>query len=223
MKTSRTVLVSLLLVAGAAIDARHEALISAAPGPSGDPGDYAVDLQVSQAGDSSTWRYTISKAAAGAKDLGHFIVGLDSCGNEGPTIANIVSATVNGVDWSDRLEASEGKTGCDVAARNFVKFDDLPAADTHVVELTLDDIYPPMDTTGWLKSGRSCTTTPILGPGCRGYLRTSAIEGTSTAFTARSAWNPPSTDMHSASTSTSIRSSMAIAAARAPWTASATR
>jgi len=36
--------------------------------------------------------------------------------------------------------------------RIFVKFDNLPAADTYVIEFTLDGIYPPMDTTGWLKS-----------------------------------------------------------------------
>lgn len=91
-------------------------------------------------------------------------------------MANILSATVNGVDWSDQLEASEGKTGCDVASQNFVKFDNLPTADTHVVEFTLDDVYPPMDTTAWLKRGRFCTKAPVLGPGCRGYVRTSAME-----------------------------------------------
>src|SRR5205814_788188 len=90
--------------------------------------------------------------------------------------ANIVLATVDGVDWSGQMKASEGRTGCDVASLNFVKFDNLPAADAHVVELTLDDVYPPMDTTAWLKRGRFCTRTPVLGPGCRGYTRTSAME-----------------------------------------------
>jgi hypothetical protein len=80
------------------------------------------------------------------------------------------------VDWSDQLQASEGRTGCDVTSRNFVKFADLPAGDSHVVEFMLDDVYPPMETTAWLKRGRSCTRQPILGPGCRGYLRTSAME-----------------------------------------------
>jgi hypothetical protein len=176
MKTSRMILASLLLMAGFPIDARQGTLIAAAPDHSEDLGAYAIGLQVSQAGGRSTWRYTIAKTTAGTKDLGHFIVGLESCGNQGPTIANIVSATVDGVDWSDQMAATEGRTGCDVASQNFVKFDDLPAADTHVVEFTLDDIYPPMDTTAWLKRGRSCTRTPILGPGCRGYVRTSAME-----------------------------------------------
>ncbi len=176
MKTSRTILVSLFLMAGLPIDARHGTLIAAAPDGSEDPGAYAIGLQVSQAGGRSTWRYTIDKTSAETKDLGHFIVGLDSCGSRGPTIANVVSAAVNGVDWTNRLEASEGRTGCDVASQNFVKVDDLPSADTYVVEFTLDDVYAPMNTAGWLKRGRSCTSTPILGPGCRGYIRTSATE-----------------------------------------------
>ncbi len=176
MKTSRTILVSLLVMAGFPIDARHGTLIAAAPDHGEDPGAYAIGLQVSQAGGRSTWRYTIDKTTADTKDLGHFILDLDSCGIQGPTMANIVSASVDGVDWSDQMQASEGRTGCDVASPNFVKFDNLPAADTHVVEFTLDDVYPPMDTTAWLKRGRSCTRTPILGPGCRGYLRTSAME-----------------------------------------------
>jgi hypothetical protein len=176
MKTTRTILVSLLLMAAFPIDARHGTLIAAAPDHGEDPGAYAIDLQVSQAGGRSTWRYTIDKTTADTKDLGHFIVGLESCGNHGPTIANIVSATVDGVDWADQMAATEGRTGCDVASQNFVKFDNLPAADTHVVEFTMDDVYPPMATTAWLKRGRSCTTTPILGPGCPGYVRTAAME-----------------------------------------------
>ncbi len=176
MTTSRMILFSLLLMAGFPIDARHGALMAAAPDGSGDPGGYAIGLQVSQGGGRSTWRYTIDKTSAETKDLGHFILALDSCGNQGPTIASIVLATVDGVDWSEQMKASEGRTGCDVASQNFVKFDNLPAADTHVVELTLDGVYPPMDTTAWLKRGRSCTRTPVLGPGCRGYARTSAME-----------------------------------------------
>jgi hypothetical protein len=176
MKTSRTILVSLLLMAGFPIDARHGTLIAAAPDHGEDPGAYAIALQISQADGRSTWQYTIKKTTPDTKDLGHFILDLASCGNQGPTIANIVSATVDGVDWSDQMVATEGRTGCDVTSPNFVKFDNLPAADTHVVEFALDGIYPPMDTTAWLKRGRSCTRTPILGPGCRGYVRTAAME-----------------------------------------------
>lgn len=176
MKTSRTVLASLVLMAGATINARHGTLVAAAADPGANPGSYAIGLEVSQAGSRSTWRYTIDKTTADTKDLGHFIVDLDSCGERSPTIANVLSATVNGVDWSDQLQASEGRTGCEVTSPNFLKFDDLPAADTYVLEFTLDDIHPPMDTTAWLKSGRSCQRARILGPGCRGFVRTSAME-----------------------------------------------
>ena len=103
------------------------------------------------------------------KDLGHFILDLDSCGDQSPTLANIVSATVNGVDWPDQMEASEGRTGCDVASQNFVKFDNLPAADTHVVEFTLDDVYPPMDTTAWLKARTVLLTKAAPRTGLPGY------------------------------------------------------
>src|SRR5262249_38304136 len=133
-------------------------------------------------GNSTTWRYTITKTTNRTKDLGHFIVNFANCGEQSPTIANIVSATVNGIDWLDRIAASEGNTGCDVDSANFVKFNDLSAVDTYVasntyvIEFTLDDIYPQMDTTGWLKSGTSCVRKALPGPGCKGYTRTSAME-----------------------------------------------
>src|SRR2546422_7123253 len=110
MKTSRTILASLVLMAGLPIKTRQGTLIAAAPDPAGDPGGYSIALQVSQENGRSTWRYTIDKATAGTKDLGHFILDLQSCGSQGPTIANVMSATVNSMDWSDHLEASEGRT-----------------------------------------------------------------------------------------------------------------
>src|SRR5206468_5448199 len=87
-----------------------------------------------------------------------------------------MSASVNGVDWMGLVEGSEGKTGCDVESTNFVKFDNLPAADTHVIELTFDDVYPTVETTGWLKAGAACVRKALIGPGCRGYLRTTAMD-----------------------------------------------
>ena len=56
-----------------------------------------------------------------------------------------------------------------------MKFDKLPKAATHVIEFTLDDIYPPMDSSGWLKSGQMCVRTPLLAPGCKGYRRTTTM------------------------------------------------
>ncbi len=175
MRTSRTIVLALLLVSGSLIGARDGSVVAAPPDP-GDPGAYDVALQFSQEGDRSTWRYTITKASADTKDLGHFIVDLASCGSQSPTMADIVSATVDGVDWFSQLETSEGHTGCEVTSSSFVKFDNLPDADTHVLELTLNGVFPPMDTTAWLKSGRSCQRMAVPGPGCRGYTRTSTMD-----------------------------------------------
>ena len=178
MKTSQTILFSLLLLAVGPLAAKHESQIADATAAQRiqDPGSYDVGLQFSQAGNSTTWRYTITKTTNRTKDLGHFIVDFANCGDQSPKITDIVYATVNGVKWLDQIEASEGNTGCDVASANFVKFDNLPAADIYVIEFTLDGIYPPMDTIGWLKSGTSCVRKALLGPGCKGYTRTSAME-----------------------------------------------
>jgi hypothetical protein len=174
MKTSRMVVLALLVVTGSSIRGRDGRVVAAPLDPGGAGHDVA--LQFSQVGDRSTWRYTITKTSAEARDLGHFIVDLASCGDQSPIVADIVSATVNGMDWSEHLETSEGGTGCGVTSANFLKFDDLPAADTHVVELTLNGVFPPMDATAWLKSGPSCQRTAVLGPGCRGYTRTTTME-----------------------------------------------
>jgi hypothetical protein len=136
---------------------------------------YALALDVSQADGLSTFTYTITKTSADAKDLGHFIVNFGNCGEQSPTIANIVAASVNGVDWRTQIEASEGRTGCDVAG-NIVKFDNLPPADAYVVAFTLDDVYPQMDADVFFKAGRSCVKRAFLGPGCKGYTRTTAME-----------------------------------------------
>lgn len=176
MKTSQTIVFSLFLLAGFGLAAKDDSPAAAALQRNVDAADYDIALQVSQTADSSTWKYTITKTTADAKDLGHFIINFANCGDQSPTLASIVSATVNGVSWLDQIEATEGKTGCDVDSGNFVKFDNLPAADEYVLEFTLDDIYPPMDTTGWLKAGHFCVRKALLGPGCKGYVRTTAME-----------------------------------------------
>ena len=165
-----------LLLTGSALIARPETrLAAAAPAKQEEPGGYDVVVETSQAGGGSTWRYTITKATSDAKDLGYFIVNFNNCGEQSPSLAHIVSATVNGVDWFGQVEASEGRTSCDVDSTNSVKFDNLPEADTHVIEFTLDDIYPTVETTGWLKAGHACVRKAMLGPGCKGYLRTTAM------------------------------------------------
>src|SRR5262249_46952547 len=140
------------------------------------PGSYNVGFQLSQAGNKTTWGYTITKTTARTKELGHFIVNFGARGDQSPTITDIVSAPVHGGYWMGQIKASEGNTGCNIDSANFVKFDNLPSADTYVIEFTLDDIYPQMDTAGWLKSGTSCVKQAMPGPGCKGYTRTSAME-----------------------------------------------
>jgi hypothetical protein len=154
---------------------RATAVSTSGPYTAGADG-YEVGVQVSDAGGGATWTYTITKSTDEAKDLGHFILNFDTCGDQSPTIASIVSATVNGVNWLDQIEATEGVTGCGVSSANFVKFDNLPEADTYVIAFTLDDVYPLMDSAVWLKSGGVCLRKALPGPGCRAYLRTSAME-----------------------------------------------
>jgi hypothetical protein len=160
------------------LSARSSATAVSTTGPHAgdDTSGYDVAVHVSEAGGGATWTYIITKSTGEAKDLGHFIVNFDTCGGQSPTIASIVSATVNGVSWLDQIEATEGVTGCGAPSANFVKFDNLPEADTYVIEFTLDDVYPLMDSAAWLKSGAACWRKALPGPGCRGYLRTSTME-----------------------------------------------
>jgi hypothetical protein len=137
-------------------------------------GTYNIDYQLTQNVAGSVWKYTITKVKG--KDPGHFIVDFGNCGEDSPTIANIVSATVNGVDWSDKISNSERRTGCELNTSNFVKFDDLESASSYEIEFTLDTIYSPVLTMGWIKAGRSCTSQTLTGPGCRGYLLTTTMD-----------------------------------------------
>ena len=166
-----------IAVCASALIARSSAIAVSRSGlHAGGADGYDVAVEVSEAGGGATWTYTITKTSDAAKDVGHFILNFDTCGGQSPTIASIVSATVDGVNWLDHIEATDGVTGCGVPSPNFVKFDDLPDADTHVIQFTLDDVYPLMDSTAWLKSGKTCLKKALLGPGCKGYLRTSTME-----------------------------------------------
>jgi hypothetical protein len=166
----------LVLATGSGSTAQRETRIAEGALATEDADSYDVTVETSQAGGGSTWTYTVTRAATHAKDLGHFIVNFNNCDDQSPTLAHIQSATVNGVDWLDHLEASEGNPDCGIDSTNFVKFDDLPAADTHVIQFTLDDIYPTVETTGWLKVGTACIRKALPGPGCKGYLRTTALD-----------------------------------------------
>ena len=176
MTTHQRFSLAVALVASVSIASSSEIVVRTSGPQTGGADGYDVDVQVSEAGGGATWTYTLTKSTHKTKDLGHFILDFDSCAGQGPTIASIVSATVNGVNWLDHIEATEGATGCGDPSANFVKFDDLPEADTYVIEFTLDDVYPLMDSAAWLKSGRTCSRRTVPGPGCRGYLRTSTME-----------------------------------------------
>ena len=172
MKVSRTIVLASLLITGLSVRARDGA-VAAQPRAHADSHDVAVEF--SQAGELSTWRYTVTKATAEARNVGHFILDLATCEGQSPTAADIVSATVDGVDWSANLETTEGRNDCGLGSGNILKFDNLPDADVHVIELTLAGVFPPMDAAVSLKSGPSCQKKSILGPGCRGYKRTTTM------------------------------------------------
>jgi hypothetical protein len=179
MKTRQTMLVACLLVGAAVAAARHATpaaasltAIQSTPGP----GDYNVALQVTQGSGSSTWTYTITRAPSTAKEVPHFTIDFGNCGDNSPTLNNVVSATVNGVDWMSKLSSTEGSTGCDIASSKVVKFDSLPNLPSWVIAFTLNDNYPPMDGAAWLRTSMSCTRKPVLGPGCKGYTRTTVME-----------------------------------------------
>lgn len=176
MTTHQRFTLAVALLASALVASSSAIALRTSADHTGGAAGYDVDVQVSEAGGGATWTYTITRSTEEPKDLGHFILNFDTCGGRSPTIESIVSATVNGVNWLDQIEATEGVTGCGVPSTNFVKFDNLPEADTHVIEFTLDDVYPLMDSAAWLKSGTACLRKALPGPGCRGYLRTSAME-----------------------------------------------
>ena len=112
------------------------------------------------------WRYTIT-LKEGAKGISHFILDLNNCEwNQTLSIANIVSATVNGA--AANLSNSEGEgTGCVLTTDNFVKFDDLVEAEEYVIEFTLDQVFGnALMTTAWIKAGQSCIPYVVHGPCC---------------------------------------------------------
>jgi hypothetical protein len=126
-------------------------------------GDYNIVVTK----DGKVWTYVITKNA-GAKGLSHFILDLQNCeGRQTLDFSSIVSATVNGQPAT--LETSEGNTGCDVASvtSNFVKFDNLPDANTYTIVFELNQEYGNfLTTTAWLKAGTSCHAYVVQGPCC---------------------------------------------------------
>jgi hypothetical protein len=128
-------------------------------------GDYSISLGVSS--DGKTWTYTITRAIPNAKNLSHFILDLNNCGDQSATFANIVSATVNGSPADMRPTEGSG-TGCDPQAitTNFVKFN-VSDAPQWVIVITFERGYEIFnDGKVWLKAGTSCNMGTFKAPGC---------------------------------------------------------
>jgi hypothetical protein len=178
MKTWQPILLGCLLVGiGLATRDAHPMaagamMVQAPPGQD----DYNVTLDVSQGSGFSTWTYTVTRPPSTAKEIPHFTVDFGACGDQSPTLANIVSATVNGVDWMNNVSASEGTSGCGITSSNVVKFDNLPRTTSYTIVFTLNDNFPPMDTAVYLKTAKSCQKKPALGPGCKGYMRMTTMD-----------------------------------------------
>jgi hypothetical protein len=166
MRTVRRIGLSLLLLG-------VSALVAAQAG-----GDYTIAVDVSQTATTSTFTYTITKTTTDTPDLGHFIIDFGNCGDQSPTAANIVSATVNGVDWLGQIETTAGSSTCSVPSSNIVTFANLPPANSYIIVFTLNDVYPQMDAAAWLENGTTCVRKSVLGPGCKGYTRTTQMLAT---------------------------------------------
>jgi hypothetical protein len=125
----------------------------------------ASDYTVSLSTNGTTWTYTITRNPR-AKALSHFIVDLNNCGDESASLADVLSATVNGVAVA--LQDTEGSgTGCAMTSTNFIKFDNLDNSAVYVLSFELDRAYETFSTaTGWVKAGTSCNTITLPAPGC---------------------------------------------------------
>jgi hypothetical protein len=125
----------------------------------------AADYDINVSVDGKTWTYTVTRKP-GAKALSHFIVDLNNCSDESASLADVLSASVNGVAVS--LKDTEGSgTGCAITSNNFIKFDNLDNSSVYVLSFTLDRVYSRLETAaGWVKAGTSCNQIVVPAPGC---------------------------------------------------------
>src|SRR5690349_15373716 len=129
MKTSHKTLASLLFVAGAAVGINDHTVAAHAAHAAADLSDpYNVNLVVTEAGDHSVWHYTLSKTHDDTEPLSNFVINLAACGDQSPKLTNILSATVNGVDWMSQITSSDNGSGCAITGDNYVEFTNLPVA-----------------------------------------------------------------------------------------------
>ena len=81
-----------------------------------------------------------------------------------------MEATVNGdpVDLENSVGAKdEDLCGVEAVTSRFVKFDNLPDADSYAIVFKLNHEYGNfLETTAWLKAGTSCHEYVVHGPCC---------------------------------------------------------
>ncbi|MFZ9982845.1 MAG: hypothetical protein ACO3FI_12525 [Cyclobacteriaceae bacterium] len=148
-------------------------------------GDYNYNVEVSD--DGTKWTYTISKVSSKSKNLSHFIIDLQNCGDQSATFANLISATVNGQAADIRPNEGQG-TGCDpyAATTNFVKINFPIAASTYVIVITFDSGYDVFaGARAWQKAGTSCNIGTVGAPGCPKGSKCSFSQG---FFFANGSW-----------------------------------
>jgi hypothetical protein len=130
-------------------------------------GDYIIALAVTDGG--KVWTYTITRnpLKPNAKNLSHFIIDLNNCGDDSAIFANINQAYINGVA-ADLVPTEGSGTTCfpQATTTNFVKFNAIPAATSWTLVLVLERGYSIVEAVGWLKAGTSCNSATIPGPGC---------------------------------------------------------
>lgn len=141
-------------------------------------GDYNIAVSVSS--DGSEWTYTITRSKASAKNLGHFIIDLNNCGDDSASFGDIIGATVN--DNQADISHTEGSgTTCNPQATtaNFVKFANVPESTIGwVLVLKFDRGYETFATgAAWIKAGTSCNQGVVLAPGCPKEERCSFSQG----------------------------------------------
>lgn len=126
--------------------------------------DYNVNAAAST--DGSLWTYTITKSRPNSKDLSHFIIDLNNCGEESASFADIIYATVNGQPAD--LTPTEGVgTGCNPQATtlNFIKIN-VNGSGPWVLVIKYDRGYEVVEADSWIKAGSSCSKGRSLAPGC---------------------------------------------------------
>ncbi|SDB39732.1 hypothetical protein SAMN03097699_1103 [Flavobacteriaceae bacterium MAR_2010_188] len=147
-----------------AVSTSASALKSANPNSVSSYADYNVAVATTSGG--SVWTYTITKSKNNSKNLSHFIINLQNCGDESATFGDIISATTNG-EPAD-LKPTEGQgTDCNPQAitENFVKIN-TSGSGPWVIVITFDRAYSSVSSTSWIKAGTSCNTGAVASPGC---------------------------------------------------------